>query len=185
MASAIREQSRLDDFRSAYFARIVPDSEDPITVEYCAHGFGWEGYHSPLNAGGGTLIPSRAFSEYFNQHSCPQTFAQKLPDGTFASQTFECSDGYSGDFLFLREDLVNLYAKGRSLVWVIWGERGIYPFEDHWKVPESRRKAYQNYEHIWQIRQVESLSPLFASSSKKRRLVKKSVKYGPDPLRSF
>jgi hypothetical protein len=46
-------------------------------------------------------------------------------DGSLASQSFVAPDGFSGNFLFIREDLIARYADGRALVQVGWGERRV------------------------------------------------------------
>ena len=69
------------------------------------------------------------FSEAFGLRGIPQTFDQQLSDGTWASKTLRAPIGYSGDLLYLREDLVRKYAKGRKLIWFIRGETNITGYD--------------------------------------------------------
>ncbi len=121
-----------DVFGLAAYEGVVPYREvveaDPgpdIEVEILAHTYAWESYHSPLNAAGGAVVPSRAFSTALDLRSVPQSFDQVEPDGKRATKSFSAPAGFDGQVLYVREDLLKQYAADRRLVWWVWGERGV------------------------------------------------------------
>lgn len=134
----------------------------PIEVEILAHRYAWESYHSMLNQAGDVLVPSRSFSATFGLRGIPQTFVQKLPDGTTAALSLGAPAGFEGHLLYLREDLVHQYAAGRRLIWFVWGERQLCPYP--YPEPDWLIDARQNGADVWrQIRRGEELSRAFAS----------------------
>lgn len=82
---------------------------DSISVVILAHSFDWEGYHSDLNRAGSALAPSRSFSATFDLRSEPQSFEQRLPDGTSAALSLGPPRGLVGSLLYLGEDLALRY----------------------------------------------------------------------------
>ena len=90
-----------------------------IQVEILAHDFSWESYHSELNQAGHPFIPSRLFSRSLDLRGVPQSFDQRLTDNTRAAISLRAPAGFDGHLLYLREDLVQRYAAGRRLVWLV------------------------------------------------------------------
>ena len=138
----------------------VTDSP-PVSAESLAHVYAWESYHSKLNRAGGTPVPSRPISERFDLRGVPQFFAQVLPSGPVAAVTCAAPAGYDGHLLYIRENLVRRYARGRQLVWFVWGERQIWPFPH--PAPDWIIRAARDHADIWRhVRRAEELSPAFA-----------------------
>lgn len=109
--------------REQYQGELDFERERRVSTECVAHRYAWESYHSPLNNAGGALVPSRPFSEMFDLRGVPQAFHQTLPDGTPAALSLRAPTGFEGELLYVREELLERYAEGRSVLWLIWGER--------------------------------------------------------------
>lgn len=139
-----------------------------VSAEIIAHRYAWESYHCTLNKAGGALVPSWTFSQRFALRGLPQSFDQVLIGGNPASISLGAPPGFGGHLLYLREDLVHKFAKGRSLIWFIWGHRGLRPVpfpQPAWFVNAQRSGA-----SVWRkICRAEELSPVFASSCQFRR----------------
>jgi hypothetical protein len=116
-----------EDRQILYRREIQVEGGPPIPIEILAHCYDWEDYHSPLNNAGGGLVPSKRYSAALNLRGVPQVFHQAQSDGKLAALSFAAPNGYKGNVLFLREDLLRTYADGRRLVWFIWGERQTIP----------------------------------------------------------
>jgi hypothetical protein len=120
--SFARESS--DDANTDMYRGQIKALEGPrIDTEILAHRFSWESYHSSLNQVGGAFVPSRSFSLATDLREVPQSFDQRLPDGSKAAISLRGPHKFEGNLLYLREDLVKQYANGRKLIWFIWGER--------------------------------------------------------------
>lgn len=119
----------------------------PVAVEVLAHEYAWEGYHSELNQAGGSLVPSRSFSVKFDLRAVPQSFDQSQPDKTIAARSLRAPDGFSGNLLYLRKDLVREYAAGRRLIWFMWGERNVHFYSLH--VPDWVAEVSRDYANVW------------------------------------
>lgn len=145
----------------------------PIEVEILAHHFGWESYHSELNQAGGAYVPSVLFSRSFDLRGTPESFDQRLVDGTRATISLGAPSGFSGHLLYLREDLVKQYAAGRKLVWFIWGERNLYGYS--YSPPGWLVSAHQENAIIWRrlVRGEQLSSALKVSSATRERRGKK------------
>jgi hypothetical protein len=139
----------------------------PIEVEILTHHFGWESYHSALNQAGGAYVPSRLFSRDLGLRGIPQSFDQRLLDGTRATISLGAPAGFEGQLLYIREDLVQQYAAGRRLVWFIWGERNLYGYMH--SPPDWLVRAYQDRAMIWRrLVRGEQLSSAFNLKSARR-----------------
>jgi hypothetical protein len=136
-----------DPSKPLYVRTIDVDDERTVDAEVLAHEYNWEDYHSALNRAGGTLVPSQAFSSAFDLRALPQTFRQATPDGSVASISFSAPTGYSGDLLYLHEDLLARYADGRSLIVFLWGERQPHPFPE--PAPTWLKNAWMEHAEIW------------------------------------
>jgi hypothetical protein len=120
-----------------------------VSAECFAHWYAWESYHTTTNEAGGTLVPSRTFSERFDLRSVPQRFHQVLPDGSPAALSARAPDGMDGDILYLREDLLMKYANGRALVWRMIGERQLVGDSFHW--PAWLEQVYRDRRNDWRL----------------------------------
>ena len=130
---------------SSYFCELPVDGKAPIEIEMLSHDYIWEG---PGSIDFLELpVPTKSFSAEFGLRGAPQTFDQVLPDGTRASKTLRMPGGFSGHLLYLREDLVRGYAKGRKLVWFIWGERTL--LNGPRQGPRWLSNTYRKQANVW------------------------------------
>lgn len=123
-----------------------------VEFEVLAHSMSWESYHSSENQVGG-YVPSRLFSERFDLRSVAAGFHQVTPGGRAAARTFSAPDGFDGQLLFLRQDLVAEYAAGRAVVTFGWGERETqfaWPEEPSDQVRAIYRSGANVWRRIWQ-----------------------------------
>lgn len=120
-----------------------------ILVETLAHGYSWESHHSPMNEVSEAPVPSERFSNFHGLSRVPPAFDHIDRDGRPASLTFMTPVGFSGNVLYLREDLLDEYAKhvGRELIWIVWGERNI--LGRHGEFSPELSKTYRTQQHIW------------------------------------
>lgn len=164
-AFLVEDEAR--DLAESYRTFIHVDDGEPIEVELLTHRYDWESYHSELNTAGGAIVPSYFFSTKFDLRGIPQSFNQAQPDGTIASLSFRAPAGYSGNLLYLREDLVHSYAAGRRLIWFIWGERQFDRFPG--RTTGWLNQVQRNGLDVWRyVRRGEELSTVFTSRPARR-----------------
>lgn len=129
------------------YREMVGRGIDEVEVEVLAHEYTWESYHSEMNRAGSALVPSRLFSDWFDLRSSPQTFDQFLPDGSRATVTVGNVDGFEGDILYIREDLLLKYVGSRAITWFAFGEREIVPYSP--SAPNWLAQAYRDGANSW------------------------------------
>lgn len=127
---------------------------DNVEVEVLAHQYAWESYHSEMNRAGSARVPSRCFSTWFDLRSAPQSFGQRLADGTRATITLRGVDGLDGDVLYVREDLLRQYVGERAIVWFAFGERELRPYPP--SPPQWLVDAQRQQENAWREVLIES-----------------------------
>ncbi|MEO2091287.1 MAG: hypothetical protein ABGY75_17640, partial [Gemmataceae bacterium] len=137
-----------------YFVGVALDGTEESDAETLAHYFSWEEYHSPLNAAAPAVVPSRSFSAAFDLRGAPQSFNQREPDGRLGAISLGAPDGISGTTLYLRKDLLDRYAAGRTLIWLMSGERRLLR-SSHVDQPQLGT-IYSNGENEWRIARVLS-----------------------------
>ncbi len=129
-----------------YFKEVVAGGRT-IAVESLAHEYAWESHHSSVNRAAG-FVPSKPFSSAFGLRGLPASLDQVEETGDVAARSFSAPDGFSGQVLYLRSDLVESYAAGRAVLTFAWGERRL---QHAW--PEgptrSEQNAYQSYANVW------------------------------------
>jgi hypothetical protein len=151
------------DITAPYREVVRVDDGDPIEIEILAHRFAWGSHHSPTNQAGNALIPSSAFSAAFDLRGGPQSFDQMRLDGTRAAVSLRGPAGFIGEILYLREDLMLQYAAERTLLWFVWGERQLYPHQDH--VPVWLVQARREGADVWrEVRKGEALVRAFRAA---------------------
>ena len=126
----------------------IESSGRAVSGEVLAHEYRWESYHSELNKAGQTPVPSVRFSRAFDLRWRPPSFDQVEPSGRVASMTRRGPAGFEGDILYLREDLVDSYAGGRRLVWMVWGERQL-KLTFGGPRPKWYDNVVSNYKELW------------------------------------
>ena len=124
-----------------------------IPVELTSWYYGWESYHSRLNNIAGFRFPSPQICEkvgLLGSHRSIELLDQHGRQATIYRESRK-NDETRFQLLYLRKDLVDRYLKasGRSLVWIIWGERQFHydMFESVRQNPEIST-AMQAHEHI-------------------------------------
>lgn len=100
------------------------DGGREFEVELVAHDYSPE-VGALESAARGCSVPSARLARAGDLRASPGRIELVGLDGSRASRTFVAPEGFSGNFLFIREDLVARYADGRALVQVGWGERRI------------------------------------------------------------
>ena len=130
-----------------------------LRFESMAHGFSWEGYHSSQNQEF-AYVPSQRLAQHFGLRAGGASFDQFEPGGEAASRSFGAPEGFGGHLLYVREDLVKAFARGRAVVTLAWGERETR-FSPSGKVPERLLKVYQSHRNVWRTHRmvVEPAAP--------------------------
>lgn len=123
-----------------------------IPVEVPVYDFGWESHHSALNQVGGVTVPAPALCGRWRLSNRRGEWDLYDPAGRVASIYREYKaegDPVGSSFLYVRADLMGDYlrATGQTLVWLLWGERGL----DHESLEaqtEEVGEALSQYNHI-------------------------------------
>jgi hypothetical protein len=131
------------------YTDIVHRNGRDIHAESLTHHYAWESYHSSENQAA-AYIPSKLFSEAFDLRSLPASFDQVEPSGRVAARSFVAPAGFTGELLYLRTDLVRLYASGKSVVLFAWGERRVQ-FTWPEEAPRAARNAYASHANVWRV----------------------------------
>lgn len=124
-----------------------------VSVELTSWYYGWESYHSRVNTFSGFRFPSPQICERLGLLGSHRSIELRDQHGRQASAYRQSRKNEKTRFelLYLRKDLVDRYLKesGRSLVWIIWGERQFHydEFGSVGQKPEIST-ALQAYEHI-------------------------------------
>lgn len=128
---------------NAYLESVRVGAET-VEIEVLAHEYAWEGYHSEMNRAGSVRVPSQPFSRHFDLRSIAQAFDQILPNGSRATITLSGIDGLKGNLLYIREDLLQQYVDGRTILWSAFGERELRPYPavpPNWLLEAQRKQA--------------------------------------------
>lgn len=106
------------------------DSKNGVAVDIPVQKYGWESFHSVVNQSGGAVIPSKLLCEALNLRYRANIF--DLHDASGVASLYRGVGKYgsniSGSLSYLRRDLLDSYLSqsGKSLVWLMWGERGFH-----------------------------------------------------------
>jgi hypothetical protein len=119
-------------------------------MEIVSHVYAWKDYHSVTNQAAPVMTPSKPLSTTQQLRGVPQRFDQTDPAGAAAALTVGPPDGFSGELLYIREDVLRSYAGNRAIVFFGWGERRL-----HLTLPDMpsdmAQKAYQKHQNVWRI----------------------------------
>lgn len=166
---ALEENSYCEKFRVG---------ANSVGTEVLAHGYAWESYHSEMNRVGSVRVPSRPFSTRFDLRSAPQSFDQFLPDGSRATITLSGVDGFEGDVVYIREDLLRQYVADRAVVWFAFGERELWPYPP--SPPAWLEAALRQQVHSWcEVLTEADLRPYGKAPKKKATIRPQSVAKKP------
>ncbi|MGW0793042.1 hypothetical protein ACWD04_33840 [Streptomyces sp. NPDC002911] len=108
--------------------------------------------------GGSYDVPSFEFAARFGLRQLPGTLDLVGLDGRRASAVFSVDKPWRGNLLFLRRDLVEIFAAGRRIMQVGWGEREVAV--DWHAPPPWVRAAQRAHTNVWRhVRLLESAGP--------------------------
>ncbi len=124
-------------------------SNNGVAVDIPVQKYAWESYHSVVNQGRETSLPSKRLCEAlglsyrtnsWDLHDASGVASLYREFGEYGSQT-------SGSFTYLRRDLLDNYLMhtDKMLVWLIWGERG---FHHRSTEVQNLQDCYANHQHI-------------------------------------
>ncbi|MFE9792329.1 hypothetical protein ACFYRL_11360 [Streptomyces goshikiensis] len=114
---------------------------DQVAVEFASDSA------SETGLGGTYDVPSFEFAARFDLRQLPGCVDLVGLDGLRATAVFRAEKPWRGHLLFLRRDLVEGFAGGRSIVQVAWGEREVAV--DWHSVPSWVRTAQRSYANVW------------------------------------
>jgi hypothetical protein len=138
-----------EDSTSAYRDSIRITDDTDISIELLAQNYTASGYESSLGLRAGEFsVPSHEICRQLTLRGTPSGLDFVDPHGHLASATRRAPNGWSGDVMYLREDLLAAYAQGRKLVRVVWGEREP-PTEMFSPSPPWIRQVYQAHANLW------------------------------------
>ena len=136
--------------RAEYMVPADRRSDNGVVVEIPVQKYQWESYHSVLNQNSGASLPSKLLCEALSLsyrankwdfHDVSGVASLYREVGEYGSQT-------SGSFSFLRRDLLDAYLtrSGKTLVWLMWGERG---FHYRSAVAHNLHEYCADHQHIY------------------------------------
>lgn len=124
-----------------------------IRVEIPIHSHAWEGYHSILNDIGGFIVPAPAMSDYLGlsfRNQSPELLDDQGKLATIYTHFSNQSDETINLF-YLRKDLLEKYLlhTKQTLVWIVWGERGMhYNFMGQLNAVVQEKKIFEKHLQI-------------------------------------
>lgn len=124
---------------------------DGVTVpaEVLAHHYTWESYHSVLNSVDGAIVPSKEISRALDLRARAQEFHQAECSGVTTSMSYGPPPRMQGHLLYIRQEALQRYAKGRTLVLLWWGERQPRPFPSN--RPAWLVNIWQSHQQVWRL----------------------------------
>ncbi|MFD6455868.1 hypothetical protein ACFWF3_34320, partial [Nocardia sp. NPDC060220] len=123
-----------------------------IQFESLAHSFAWENYHSSENQQF-AYVPSQRLSQQSGLRAASASFDQVDADGRPATKSYTAPAGFQGNLLYVREDIVRMFAQDRALITFSWGERQI-SISGPRDMPERIRVIYQSHKNIWRTHRI-------------------------------
>lgn len=119
-------------------------SDSGVPVDIPVQQYNWESYHSVMNQNSGAVLPSKQICEALNLRYRANKW--DLHDASGVASLYrkvgEDDSQISGWFSYLRRDLLDNYLtqSGKTLVWLMWGERGI-----HYRSPVAQNSHLHDY----------------------------------------
>ena len=129
-----------------YVKKVSTDrrSDGGVPVDIPVQKYSWESYHSMENQNSGAVLPSKQICEALNLRYCANKW--DLHDASGVASLYrevgEDDSQINGWFSYLRRDLLDNYLtqSGKTLVWLMWGERGI-----HYRSPAAKNGQLHDY----------------------------------------
>ncbi|PHV50033.1 hypothetical protein CSQ91_02210 [Janthinobacterium sp. BJB301] len=124
-------------------------SNNGIAVDIPVQKYSWESYHSVVNEGGEVCLPSKKLCEALSLRYRANKWDLHDDSGVASMyrEVGEYGAQISGSFSYLRRDLLDNYLaqSGKTLVWLMWGERG---FHHRSAEAHNLHEYYANHQHI-------------------------------------
>jgi hypothetical protein len=145
--------------RAEYMVSADRWSNDGVVVDIPVQKYNWESYHSLMNQSSGASLPSKRLCEALSLRYRANKW--DLYDASGVASLYreigEYGSQINGSFSYLRRDLIDsfLAQSGKTLVWLMWGERGF-----HHRSAEAHNvhEYYANHQHIHKRTHVYQLS---------------------------
>ncbi|WP_447982592.1 hypothetical protein [Achromobacter kerstersii] len=122
-----------------------------VPVDIPVQNYNWESYHSVLNQNGGAVLPSKQICEALNLRYRARKWDlhDVLGVASLYREVGENDSHISGWFSYLRRDLLDQYLtqSGKTLVWLMWGERGIH-YRSSIAESSHLHDYYADHQHI-------------------------------------
>lgn len=157
-----------EDSTSAHLDSIKTTGDGEVQIELLAQNYTASGYESSLGLRVGEFsVPSLEVCRHSDLRGTPLGFDFVDPQGRLASATRRAPKSWSGDTMYLRQDILAEYAQGRKLVQLVWGEREP-PLELFSSTPGWVREAYQTHANLWRHIRVVHLDEIQIEDTKQR-----------------
>ncbi|WP_024801657.1 hypothetical protein [Nocardia sp. BMG51109] len=134
----------------------TPANEWPLyrRIEYesLAHSFAWEAHHSSENQQF-AYVPSQRLSQWSGLRAASASFDQVDADGRPAAKSYSAPAGFQGHLLYIREDILRVFAQGRAVITFGWGERQPQ-ISLEGDIPGRIRAVYQSRKNIWRTHRI-------------------------------
>jgi hypothetical protein len=131
-----------------YKHRLRRDRTDAgITIELLGHRYAFSSERTATALEHYYNVPSKRITSALGLRLRPATFDLVELNGRAASLTRAAPDGFEGDLLYLRRDLLATYADGRRLVQLAWGERELDLYGE--RPPEWLQTVYREGADRW------------------------------------
>lgn len=120
-----------------------------VVVDIPVQQYNWERYHSVVNQSNGARLPSKQLCEELNLRYRANTWDLHNDSGVAFLYRFFGAYGEqtNGSCCYLRRDLLDNYLtkSGKTLVWLVWGERNLHHRSN---LVQSLQESLANYLHI-------------------------------------
>lgn len=124
-------------------------SDNGVAVDIPVQNYSWESYHSIVNQNNGASLPSKLLCEAlalryrdnkWDLHDAYGVASLYREVGEYGSEV-------SGSLSYLRRDLLDIYLAqfGKTLVWLMWGERNLHSRSAG---AYNLYEYFANYQHI-------------------------------------
>lgn len=135
--------------RAEYMVSADRWSNNGVVVDIPVQKYNWESYHSVVNQNSGACLPSKQLCQALSLRYCGNKWDLHDTAGVASlyREVGEYGSQVSGFFSYLRRDLLDSYLtqSGKTLVWLMWGERGLHhrSVETH-----NLHEYYADHQHI-------------------------------------
>ncbi|TDV92881.1 hypothetical protein BDK62_11516 [Halomonas alkaliantarctica] len=137
-----------EDDRTEYMVSIDIWSNSGVAVELPVQKYNWESYHSVMNQNSCACLPSKRLCKALSlrYHANKWDLNDASGVASLYREVGEYGSQINGSFSYLRRDLLDSYLaqSDKTLVWLMWGERGVH----HRSTEANLHEHYVNHQHI-------------------------------------